>query len=569
LSSYPQCDEEVRRLGSELWGDCDGQLVKEHRVGRGRIVWGLSPEAVLQQSGAKPDFICGQPWRFIHRTTVDAEIYFVANGKAFETTATCGFRVAGKVPELWSPDTGRIERAGVYEEKDGATRVALTLGPSGSVFVVFREPAGATEPIVQVRRDGKTLLSAAPEPMPKVTVRQARYGVLNEPQRTRDVRVRVQGKADAGETSFPVTAMAEGDDPAYGVVKTLVVDYSIDGQPFTARGRDGDTIRLSRNAVGARVEKALYGVLDDPKRTRDVREKLQRILDAGESSISVARMAAGDDPAFGIVKTLEVEYTMAGKRLRLTGTDPETVDFVTGPVPPAAPVQVRRDAAGQVTLEAREPGDYELVAASGQTRRVKVEAVPPPVEVRGPWVVRFDPQWGGPEQVTFERLEDWSKRPEEGIRHYSGTATYRTTFSLTRAQISDPPSQTVLDLGKVAVMADVRLNGQDLGILWKPPFRVNVTGRLNAGDNTLEVRVVNLWINRLIGDEQLPEDSDRNPNGTLKAWPQWVTEGKPSPTGRHTFTSWRLWKKNDPLVESGLIGPVELRFTTSLALGSK
>jgi len=67
-----------------------------------------------------------------------------------------------------------------------------------------------------------------------------------------------------------------------------------------------------------------------------------------------------------------------------------------------------------------------------------------------------------------------------------------------------------------------------------------------------------LWPNRLIGDEQLPEDSDRNPDGTLKSWPSWLIADKPSPTGRYTFSIWRLWKKNDALLESGLLGPVKL-----------
>jgi hypothetical protein len=115
-------------------------------------------------------------------------------------------------------------------------------------------------------------------------------------------------------------------------------------------------------------------------------------------------------------------------------------------------------------------------------------------------------------------------------------------------------------------MAEVKLNGRDLGILWKPPFRVDVTDALKPGENQLEVKVVNLWINRLIGDEALPEDSQRNADGTLKAWPQWVNEGKPSPAGRFTFTSWRLWKKNDTLVPSGLLGPVTIQPAQQLAI---
>ena len=74
------------------------------------------------------------------------------------------------------------------------------------------------------------------------------------------------------------------------------------------------------------------------------------------------------------------------------------------------------------------------------------------------------------------------------------------------------------------------------------------------------------WVNRMIGDENLPEDSSRNPDGTLKEWPAWVREGKPSPTGRYTFTSWRLWKGNDPLLESGLLGPVTLRAAAQVAV---
>ncbi len=109
------------------------------------------------------------------------------------------------------------------------------------------------------------------------------------------------------------------------------------------------------------------------------------------------------------------------------------------------------------------------------------------------------------------------------------------------------------------MIAEVKINGKRLGMLWKSPYCVETSAAAKPGENTLEVTVTNLWVNRQIGDEQLPEDSQRNADGTLKAWPEWLQAGKPSPTGRYSFTTWRLWKKDSPLVESGLLGPVTLR----------
>ena len=106
--------------------------------------------------------------------------------------------------------------------------------------------------------------------------------------------------------------------------------------------------------------------------------------------------------------------------------------------------------------------------------------------------------------------------------------------------------------------AEVSLNGQDLGILWKPPFRANLTAAAKPGVNKLTIKVTNLWPNRLIGDEQLPPDVEWK-ELQLKEWPQWLLDGKPSPTGRLTFTTWHHWKKDDALLESGLLGPVTLQ----------
>lgn len=555
LSGYPDCDAEVRRLAGEVWGNCDGQSVREHRLGRGRVVWAPAPEKVLAQSGVGPDFTSRARLRFIHRQVEGTHVYFVANPAPHHVMAAATFRVSGKSPEFWWPESGRIEPAAMFHQQDGSTSVPLPLGPSGSVFVVFREPARPGDPVVALAHEGKPLCSIA-EPAPKIVVEKAAYGVPDDPNRTRDVRQKIQAKVDAGDSSFPVADVAAGDDPAHDTVKTLVVEYTVGKKRFTVKGQDGDTIHLSDEALRIAVQKAVYGVPGDPKRIRDVRARVQRIADAGESGFQVARMAAGDDPAFGIVKTLVLEYLVDGKRVTATGTDPETI--LLAPLEESQRVaEVRRGADGRVYVEAWQPGPYEVRLASGQKRRVVVAKLPAPLEIAGPWEVSFPAKGGASQKVTFPQLISWSKHPNDGVKYFSGTATYRATLPVPPEALARQ-RRLYLDLGGVQAIAQVKLNGKDLGVLWKPPFRADATGALTAGENRLEVLVTNLWPNRLIGDEQLPEDSQRNADGTLKAWPQWLQEGKPSPTGRHTFTSWRLWRKPDALLESGLLGPVRV-----------
>jgi hypothetical protein len=223
-------------------------------------------------------------------------------------------------------------------------------------------------------------------------------------------------------------------------------------------------------------------------------------------------------------------------------------------------VTVARSSVGALEARVARPGAYSLTAADGKTLRFQVVSLPQPTTIAGPWEVRFAPGMGAPEQMTFQSLVSWSEHPEQGIKYFSGSAVYRKTFEWhPPPAISHQSPVITLDLGRVEVMASVTLNGKNVGVLWKTPYQVEVTDALKAGENTLEITVVNLLINRQIGDEELPEDSDRNPNSSLKQWPQWLQDAKPSPTGRFTFSSWRLWPKGAPLVESGLLGPVELR----------
>lgn len=379
LSNYPQCDEEIKQLTAELWGKCDGITVKENRFGKGRVVFGKTPEEVLAGMSIGRDFSSGTFLRYTHRNINGADFYFVANPTQKNITTTCQFRIPGMQPELWNPMTGKIEKAAQYETADGYVKMPVTLDPSGSVFVVFR-----------------------PENKTGVSVKE-----------------------------------------------------------------------LTRNG--------------EPVNT-DIRENKQQAF----------------------------EMTVA------------------------------------------QSGKYKLITSDGKNSHFEIKKEIQPFEIKGPWKVEFIEGMGAPAKTTFEKLISWADHKDQNIRYYSGNAVYSKKVSISRSMIGKNKKLT-LDLGKVEIMAEVRINGKPSGILWKAPYRIDITDAVKAGTNTIEIKVVNLWVNRLIGDEQLPDPSERNKNsGSLKSWPEWVTEGKPNPTDRYSFTTWKVWKKDAPLVASGLLGPVRI-----------
>lgn len=178
--------------------------------------------------------------------------------------------------------------------------------------------------------------------------------------------------------------------------------------------------------------------------------------------------------------------------------------------------------------------------------------------ISGPWQVAFPPNLGAPASAKFETLASLTDHADPGIRHFSGTAAYsKTNFDIPREYLAED-REIFLDLGRVEVIAGVVLNGKNLGTLWKPPFRVRIDGVAKPEGNNLEIRVTNLWPNRMIGDAALPDDNEWNGK-----WPEWITSGKPRTSGRVTFCSRRdVYSKDDPLLPSGLIGPVTIQATT-------
>ena len=127
LADYPHCDNEVQRLAEELWGECDGVSITENRCGNGKVMWGRPLAEVLRELRTPPDFAChdvtvGEDIRYIHRTVDGDDIYFVASAVPETRRFLCTFRVKGRRPEMWWPDTGRTEPVAVYDEQEGVTR---------------------------------------------------------------------------------------------------------------------------------------------------------------------------------------------------------------------------------------------------------------------------------------------------------------------------------------------------------------------------------------------------------------------------------------------------------------
>ena len=174
-------------------------------------------------------------------------------------------------------------------------------------------------------------------------------------------------------------------------------------------------------------------------------------------------------------------------------------------------------------------------------------------QISSPWDVSFDPKWGGPANVTFDKLVDWTTRPEEGIKYYSGTAIYHTVIEFTEKTISDKKSDIYIDLGEVNNIARVQVNGKDMGVIWTAPFRLKISDAVVVGENKIEIEVANLWPNRLIGDELKPDDGIVNGQ-----WPEWLQKGSPRTSGRFTFTTFKHYNKDSKLLKSGLMGPVKI-----------
>jgi hypothetical protein len=381
LKNIEGAERRVRQISSELWGNIDGKTTKENSFGKGKVVWGKSIRDVLMEKGVIPDFTykstreyereSGSPphhynMDYIHRNTETADIYYIVNRNDHPDYINATFRVTGKIPELWYPETGKSVDHKIFTSDKNSTSLPLFLEPFGSVMVVFRKPSGGNQ-IVSLKMDGQEIFPGLP-----------------------------------------------GKD--------------IDSAPFIIND-DGNLV-FTNNAN--------YNVTWSNGK--------------------------------------EQEFELTGKLAEQT--------------------------------------------------------------ISGDWQVEFNRKWGGPEKTVFKELVLWNKHNVPGIKYYSGAAVYKKNFHLSADQLKK--NHILLDLGEMYNVAEITINGQNAGVWWIKPFRNEVTRYLKADQNSIEIKVVNLWPNRLIGDQLLPEEK------------------------RFTKTNVIKFTADYPLLPSGLARPVTLYFYPDL-----
>jgi hypothetical protein len=584
LEGFPASEGEMRRIVDEVWNSArkgPGRVLAPRTIAQALTELAVPPDLTFK--GALPDTAVS--WE--HRVLPDGDLFFVANRQRRVEDLTVSFRAMfGRRPEIWRTESGARETAVVFSRDHDRILLPLRLEPAESVFVLFRNPSAALPP-AQLTKDGqpvvavKALLSLPQASTPNnftMTIWAKPDTNLREmPKESVTGRIDEVGKfyaipADPGEARFgpgsATAGLAVGRNGIFVVERSnetcpavLVANIPVSGWTHVAVVyRDGKP-RLYVNGSfvreGLASGKIVHSGVGSPLPPVDY------VLNF--PSIEALTRAAGQPPPPSRGQVFFFEgNSVAAQSFDHPLADAELAAIMAKGVPaPELPVvtELSRGKEEKNNALVWQAGTYAL----GHGAPVKAD-VPAPQTLTGPWHVTFQPGRGGPAAgLDLPELQSLHLNADPAVKFFSGTATYTHTLDVPADWLA-AGRRVVLDLGRVEVLARVTVNGRDLGVVWKEPYRLDVTDSVHAGANRLEVAVTNLWTNRLIGDEfqpaedqfGLPDERGAEAAG-IRQLPAWYEQGKPKPAGgRVTFMTWKFYSKEEPLVASGLLGPVLL-----------
>ncbi|MBN2211464.1 MAG: hypothetical protein JW709_08735 [Sedimentisphaerales bacterium] len=591
LSDYPQCDVEVKKLAEKLFGQGDAPAdITARKLGKGCIYWGQAFEKKFQLNRDTQQWLADAQWIWYPEGN---PAQAVAPGECyFQRTITIdGECTCEKAQLIMAADNsftcwinGEVVAAGSDFKRPVNVDITTLLKPGENLLTVTAEnggngpnPAALIGTIVLQYEDGqtKTITTdnqwlASKEKDAKDPWRaaleigdlgMAPWGDIKRDVNDYDVDLYPEENLVAAIMQKMGVAPDVRFQTKSGAPSLRYIHRSVDGTEvyFVANRLEQPEVALCSFRVSGK-QPELWRPMDGRIEQTVMYEEangMTHLPIAFESADSVF-VVFRDKAAPASERIVSVSHDgqlLLSTRWNADDVKPASLDNPHPVNIPAANLTSGRD--NQLHLEANRPGNYILKTTNGQTMSYNIKTAPEAVAVEGPWQVHFTPGWGAPESITLDRLMSWTYHEDAGVRYYSGTAAYHNTFDFPETWVKEN-RRVYLDLGQVFVMAEVKVNGRDLGVLWKSPYRVDITQALQAGRNTLEIDVANLWVNRMIGDAQLLDDPLRRPNGTMRQWPQWLLEGKSSPPGKYTFTTWELWPKEATLLDSGLLGPVQL-----------
>ncbi|MGQ1948326.1 glycosyl hydrolase [Geofilum sp. OHC36d9] len=542
-------DLEVKMFVDKFYGNLDGEKVTKTKVGKGVVVWGEDLKTVFNTKNIRPDFLYSSEngdavINHLHKIIGGEDVFFISNYCRNAEKITASFNIEKKLPELWNAETGEISVAPVYRFEDERTIIPFDLNPAESCFIVFRKDATA-ERNIQIKKGQDVVLS---------TYEFERF----DPLKYEDVK-----------NDFTISAWCKPETYAHRGRGFLI--HPVQGSLLFGKEHAICGIGVGTNGVFVYENNcSLKTILtyDNPIQGWNY---LSLVYKKGIPSLYIngELVAKGVKSKFIVhpgfrtgMKSKEFNNWFEGdcENLEVDNkafSDKQIRDLGTGKLAylkQSPEVKLLVNNQHNVLAEFIENGKYS-VSINNDIHQIIDITQCSSEDISNQWKIQFPKESGIKKTFDMPVLKSLIKCSDFDVQHFSGTCIYHRVFRLD--SILDQ-TKIMIDLGRVEVIAKVFVNGTEAGLLWKPPFQLDITGLVQHGVNSLRIEVTTLWINRLIGDENLPVENNYSVHNYIEKLPDWYINNELKPGKRKTFSVWKNYSKDKPLVESGLLGPVSV-----------
>ncbi len=545
--------KEWQKLADEIFADGSRSI---RNIGKGKLLLGYQPDEAVEIVNIKPEFICDigdsdySKICFMHREFADGTQWFwVANTDAQNSkSGTMSFGVSDKDVSIWHPETGRIEKAYCYKDDGTYTTLPLNLKKLEGVFVVFegKKNKNVAEKIslnskeifpnikkneeldnTTVSKDFTILITLSPTINRKLSesklekiLPSSDENFILKPEQMHE-KMKDMSRACAG----------------LSVGKNSIAVWEHGSSYFnTALTYDGEISDNSRIAVVYKNNIAsiyLNGKLV-AENTNSSKRTMHPMAHCNKSFV-------GKYDDFKIVK-----YAMNQSEISADAAEKKAINLKD-----LTPPNISISDSGVITAEFFEAGILEIEKSNSLSVRLEASQVKSPLEIKGPFMVKFDEKWGAPtEEQTFDTLTSWTNSKIDGIKHYSGLATYKKSLRLSDSDLPRD-AKIYLAIDNVCEVAQLKINGNLVGTMWRPPYVLEVTKFLNAGNNEIEIVVGNTWVNRCLYDATLPQEN-------RLTWANSMQTHYPDPKSE-AYKGYFPWK--DGPLDSGIIGNMKLIYS--------